>query len=54
MYIYIFNVTSSLAIAERLHCMMSYLFPRLENCKRDTIFYRHYMYVLNHYGITIA
>jgi len=54
MYIHIFNVTNSSAIAERPHCRVGYLWPKVEDCKEETIFYGHYAYVFNHYDITIA
>jgi len=47
-YILTANKTSSSAIAERLHCRVGWLWPKLEDWNWETIFYGHYGSIFNH------
>jgi len=40
--------TSSSAIAERPCCRVGQLWPKVEDCNWERIFYRHYRSVFNH------
>jgi len=42
------TVTSSSAIADRPRCRVGWLWPKVEVCNCQTIFYGHYRFVFNH------